>query len=299
MSSIDFQTLTSIPLLEGLRPEDVAALLPLIETMHYKKGDILFREGDPGGALMIVALGEVEIFIFDENQNRIVLSVVKERGFFGEVSLFDHGPRTANAIALGHTHVWVLRRDVMEAYIMKYPTAALHLIAVLAKRVRDANLLITSKYRDPFEVLQEQSNFWDRLADRTVRAVGSWPYLSGIAVVCVIWLLINGMHFVDWDAGFNVLNIVLVVLAALQLPLVMMSQRRQEAYEHVLMDIDHQVNLQAQLALLDVTRKLDTVHDTLTAQVERLEKLEQIRMSIHSHEAGLTDEEHDRESDSV
>jgi len=64
-------------------------LAPNIETRNYEKGETLFLKGDKGGALLIVVSGTVELFVYDENRTRIVLSQVKEGGFFGEVSLFD------------------------------------------------------------------------------------------------------------------------------------------------------------------------------------------------------------------
>ena len=273
MSAINYSKLVAVPLLEGLHAEDFKALAPDIEIKRYSPGEILFHQGDAGGALMIVAHGAVELFIYDDNQTRVVLEHVDEGGFFGEVSLFDGSARTANAIATAPTEIWLLQHEVMTNFLRKYPDAAIHIITILSKRLRDANFLITAKYRDPFEILQEQSSRWDRLVDQVVRAVGSWPYLSTLGVLSLIWLFINGMHLVTWDIGFSILNIALVVIGALQLPLVMMNQRRQEAYEHVLADMDHQVNLKAQLALMDVTRKLDRVQETITLQVEHLERL--------------------------
>ncbi len=284
MTLVTYHTLATVPLLEGLEQDDLKKLAPYVETHSYKQGETLFLQGDPGGALMIVASGEVELFIYDDHQNRVVLSRVGSGNFFGEVTLFDNSSRTANAIATVPTDVLVLRQDVMVAFLSKYPNAAIHIINVLSKRLRDANNLISSKYRDPFEVLNEKSNFWDRMVDKVVRAVGSWPYVTMISTLAIIWLILNGLIHIGWDPGpsFGILNISLVIIGAIQVPLVMMSQRRQEAYEHVLADMDHQVNLKAQLALMEVTRKLDRVQETLLDQAGRLERLER-HDPLHNH----------------
>ncbi len=85
--TLSHTTLATVPLLEGLSPEDLVALAPNLEKRTYDAGETLFLKGDPGGALLIVVTGTVELFIFDEHESRILLSQVKAGGFFGEVSL--------------------------------------------------------------------------------------------------------------------------------------------------------------------------------------------------------------------
>src|SRR5579872_6025311 len=86
--STNYGVLASVPLLEGLAADDLAALAPNIEHRIYEKGETLFLIGDPGGALLIVVTGAVDLFVFDDDNKRIVLSQVVAGGFFGEVSLF-------------------------------------------------------------------------------------------------------------------------------------------------------------------------------------------------------------------
>src|SRR5579859_2501597 len=125
---IDMELLANVPLLEGLQPEDYTQLAPFLETRVYEQGDTLFLKGDPGGALIIILDGEVELFIFDESGSHIVLSVVGSGGFFGEVTLFDRGQRSTNARATKHTRAVILRQEVMITYLRKYPDSAIHII---------------------------------------------------------------------------------------------------------------------------------------------------------------------------
>src|SRR5258707_1190500 len=110
------------------------------------------RRSDSGGAI-----GDLLMLItLDEHESRILLSPVKAGGFFGEVSLFDGGERTANAIATETTQVVILRQDVMVAFLYKNPKAAIHVINVLSRRLRDNTLLLaTNKDRKAFDVLEE------------------------------------------------------------------------------------------------------------------------------------------------
>src|SRR5260221_6965003 len=124
--NINTATLAAVPLLEGLQAEDLTALIQQIQSRTYEKGETLFLTGDPGGALLIVVSGVVELFVYDENQNRIVLNQVGSGGFFGEVSLFDNGPRTANAIATETTEILILRQEVMVNFLRRHPDGAIH-----------------------------------------------------------------------------------------------------------------------------------------------------------------------------
>src|SRR5258707_15176256 len=82
-----------------------------------------------------------------------------------------------------------------------------------------------------------------------------------------------------WDRPleFNVLNLLLTIVGALQVPLILMSQRRQDAYAQIAADLEYQVNLKAQLSILEVTRKLDWLREAMMDQTARLERLESIQ----------------------
>jgi len=291
---INQSTLAGVPLLEGLPPDDFNVLAPHIQTRMYDKGETLFLQGDPGGALLIVVSGAVELFIYDENNNRVVLSVVTAGGFFGEVSLFDNSARTANAIATELTEVLILRQDVMVDFLSKHPSAAIQIINMLSKRLRDTNALISSRERNAYDVLEEKRALWERVADRAASLVGSWRYLTALMIFTILWIVLNALRTIGiWDRPpeYNVLNLTITILGALQLPLILMSQRRQDDFERIAADMDHQVNLKAQLSILEVTRKLDWLKEAMldqTAQLERLEKAHNLASEAGETASSLT-----------
>ena len=278
--TLSHATLATVPLLEGLSPEDLVALAPDLEQRTFDAGETLFLLGDPGGALLIVVSGSVELFIFDENQSRILLSQVKTGGFFGEVSLFDNGLRTANAIATETTQVVILRQAVMVEFLYKNPKTAIHVINVLSRRLRDNTILLaTNKDRQAYDVLQEQLSIFEKVAARAARLVGSWPYLTFIVTLIVLWVVLNTTSLLGiWDRPyeFNILNLLLTIVGALQVPLILMAQRRQDDYERIAADLQYQVNLKAQLSILELNRKLDWLREAMLDQVQRLEQLEEL-----------------------
>jgi uncharacterized membrane protein len=278
MATLNYTTLATVPLLEGLQPDDLNALAPNFESQTYEKGETLFIKGDPGGALLIVISGIVELFIYDENKNPILLSRVTQGGFFGEITLFDSSERTANAIATETAHVLVLRQKVMVDFLLKHPEAAIHVINVLSKRLRDTtDLLVTNKNRQAYDIFQEQRSIWDRVADRASHLVGSWRYLSFLILVVIAWVILNASRMLGiWDRPFefNILNLTLTIVGALQVPLILMSQRKQDDYSRISADLEYQVNLKAQLSILEVNRKLDWLRESMLDQTARLERLE-------------------------
>jgi CRP/FNR family transcriptional regulator len=151
--SLDRSALTAVPLFEGLDAEELDILIGHIDTLTYQPGDLLFSEGDPSGSLMIVGSGAVEIFVYDENHNPIVLNTITQNGFFGEVTLFDNTPRSTNARIAGPTELYVIHRDDMVDFLHKHPDAAIKIITVLSKRLRDATTRITTKQVNAYEVL--------------------------------------------------------------------------------------------------------------------------------------------------
>ena len=275
-AELNYALLAQVPLLEGLQMDDFTELAPSLEAQVFEPGDTLFLQGDPGGALVIVLDGEVELFVYDDTNKRVVLSVVKAGGFFGEMTLFDQSTRSTNARSTQHTRIVVLRQEVMTSFLRKHPESAIHIITILSKRLRDTTQLVTAKEDgNAFEMLQQSTNVWEHLADHVSSVVGSWGYLGGLVCVILAWVLISVSRSpASVPVPLDILGIVITTLGALQLPLILMSQNRQDRFEQIQADLDHQVNVKAQLSILEVTRRLDWLQEAMLEQAHRLDQLE-------------------------
>jgi len=97
--ALDPVILNEIEHLQGLNPGEKAALGERMDLMRYQPGQIVFEYGDPGHALFIVRSGEVEIYIKNNQGDKIILEVSRPGDVFGEISLLDGGPRTASVVA--------------------------------------------------------------------------------------------------------------------------------------------------------------------------------------------------------
>jgi len=138
--------------------------------------------------------------------------------------------------------------------------------------------------RNPLEDSPEGSTFGQRMADRIARVGGSWKFILGFVLVMIVWICVNTLLLLTRSFDpypFILLNLVLSCLAALQAPVIMMSQNRQEARDRRITLRDYQVNLKAELEIRQLNRKLDhllthqwkSLDDIQRTQAELLEKL--------------------------
>jgi uncharacterized membrane protein len=266
--------LAYVPLFALLDDEERAALAGVLEGARFAKGKAIFRTGEVGGALYLVNAGLVRVS-FDNNEGAEVILGEYGRGqVFGEISLLDGGPRTSTAMALEDTEVLILNRSHLLEMITKYPHSAMDLLTVIGARLRATDqLLRTQVTRNVNVEAEERLTLGQRLADRVAAFGGSWPFILVFCAVMILWIALNS----SWMLGENIfdaypyqaLNLVLSMLAALQAPIIMMSQNRQAAKDRLQADLDYRINLKAELEVAHLHKKIDRIWEDLQAQLAR------------------------------
>src|ERR1700736_1025110 len=254
------ELLAHIPLFESLTPEDLDALSNRLEEANYADSDVIFRQGDDGSSLFIIDDGAVEIS-YGEGRGRVVLTTLFPGQYFGELSLFDRAPRSATATAVKKSRLIRLDRDDLVDFVNKNPPAALRIIAEMSERLRQTNELMSQQVsRNVLEEEEEHLTLGQRVADRVAAFGGSWPFLFLFAVIMTIWMGINIIQWTNFDPyPFILLNLVLSTLAALQAPVIMMSQNRQSHKDRMHAQQDYEVNLMAEIEIRDLHDKLDSL----------------------------------------
>jgi uncharacterized membrane protein len=122
----------------------------------------------------------------------------------------------------------------------------------------------TTVSRDAADVADAQAKFGDRLADRVAAVGGSWAFIIAFAVVLFGWMILNSDILGHFGRAFDpypyiFLNLLLSTLAAIQAPVIMMSQNRQSAKDRLAASLDYETNLRAELDILRVHHKLDHI----------------------------------------
>ncbi len=248
--------------------EELRELCQHIEERDFVAGQTVFRLGDPGGEMHVVLAGRVELFIVDNDGRRVLVGVAEPGEIFGEFSLFDSEPRSASAIAVVGTRTCCIDRDDLTLLFTQKPQAALDILAVLSRRLRRTDLMLAEHMApNANAVIEEKATLGDRVSDAVARVGGSWTFINLFGVVLVVWMGFNtwqwfGMPGFD-PPPFIGLNLLLSTIAALQAPVIMMSQNRQDAKDRVRADIEYEVNLRAELGVRELQAKVDTMKEEL------------------------------------
>jgi CRP/FNR family cyclic AMP-dependent transcriptional regulator len=129
-------TLQKVPLFSQLGPADLQRVLEVARERAYPKNSVILFEDDPGDALYIVKQGQVKVVLIGEDGREVILSVLGEGDFFGEMALIDDEPRSAHVIAMDDSTLLVLRREDFQGLLMQTPAMALAMLRELTRRLR-------------------------------------------------------------------------------------------------------------------------------------------------------------------
>ncbi|MGA2384536.1 MAG: Crp/Fnr family transcriptional regulator [Gemmatimonadales bacterium] len=137
MSATD--VLKKVPLFSDLSEVELARFAEVTREREYPKNSVILFEDDPGDALYIVSAGQVKVVLIGEDGREVILSVLGDGDFFGEMALIDDEPRSAHVIAMRDSQLLVLRRDDFQAQLVAQPKIGLKLLRVLVQRLRRAD----------------------------------------------------------------------------------------------------------------------------------------------------------------
>jgi CRP/FNR family transcriptional regulator, cyclic AMP receptor protein len=282
----DVNLLAEVPLFQLLDDDERATLAGLLDVRSFSKGETVFNYGDAGDALYIVRRGSVQVFVEDCTGETIILSENLTGDVFGEISLLDGGPRTATAVAIDETEALVMNRGDLLDLITRHPHAAMDLLSVMGRRLRSTDELLRTHVSRNLNVEEEERlTLGQRIADHVASFGGSWSFIITFGVVLLGWIAVNvylavrgAQHGLSPEKAafdpypFILLNLFLSMLAALQAPVIMMSQNRQAAKDRLKGDLDYEVNLKAELEVAQLHRKVDRVYEELQANFARLHR---------------------------
>jgi CRP/FNR family transcriptional regulator, cyclic AMP receptor protein len=265
--SEEAQSLARVPLFKRLEPHELEKLAEEIDQVNFKAGETIFSQHDKGDALYVVETGSVHLWITDEDVQQVTVDELKPGAFFGELAVLDGGERSTGATAVEDTHLHRLGSDEFQKFLLAHPDIALDVICEIGSRLRRTNLLVSQRVaRNINREMEEKFTLGQRVADRVASFGGSWTFIFIFGVVLFSWMLIN--IFLAWKFGgepfgdkgtfdpypFIMLNLVLSCLAAIQAPIIMMSQNRAAEKDRLAAEQDFKVNLKSELMLEELIR---------------------------------------------
>jgi uncharacterized membrane protein len=253
-----------------LDEQEQRALSEHLRPCRLSDGEYVFHAGGAAAALYQVRSGKVQVELDTYEGERLVVDELQPGEVFGEISFFDGGPRTASAVAVGDTELLQCTREALLEFLTTHPHAALDLLGVMGTRLRRTDDLL--RLRATRNVNQEdadQLTLGDRVADKVASFGGSWTFIGTFAGVLLAWVTVNSLLLAKhaFDAyPYILLNLFLSMLAALQAPVIMMSQNRLAAKDRLKADLDYKTNLKAELEIAELHKRLDAVYELLNSR---------------------------------
>ena len=269
-NQMTLEALRSVPLFSSLSDDAAIELRDLLAIKDVSASTELFHKGDTGNAMYLIETGRVRISIVDEDEKEITLAELAQGDFFGEMSIIDGRQRSADAKVIENARLAVLSRPDFLAFVRSNPDVALGMLGALSDRLRRTDELIRSRVsRNANEEQRKRATMADRAADMIAEFGGSWKFIGVSIGLIVFWIVFNSyILFGGFDPKpYQMLNLVLAVIAGMQAPIIMMSQNRQGEKDRLRADLDYRVNLKNELSLAEVLRRLDVLES------ERLPKL--------------------------
>lgn len=132
-------TLRRVPLFTHLGDHELARVSAAARDRSYPKNSVILFEDDPGDALFVVVAGQVKVVLIGEDGREVILAVLGDGDFFGEMSLIDDEPRSAHVIAMEDSSLLVLRREDFQTALEEHPRIAVGLLRALSRRLRRAD----------------------------------------------------------------------------------------------------------------------------------------------------------------
>jgi uncharacterized membrane protein len=264
------EALRSVPLFASLDDNAATELRSLLQSRTVSHNNWLFRQGDSGDSMYLIESGRISISIKDEDGHEVVLAELAEGDFFGEMALIDGKQRSADAKVVEDATLAVLARPVFIAFVRSNPDVALEMLSAVSNRLRRTDALLRSRVsRNVNEEQAARLTMADRAADAIAEFGGSWKFIGASIGLILFWIVLNSyLLSSSFDqAPYQMLNLVLAVIAGMQAPIIMMSQNRQGEKDRLRADLDYQVNLKNELSLAEVLRRLDVLES------ERLPRL--------------------------
>ncbi len=258
--------LRNVPLFALLDQEELNVLSMQVELRTFPARKRIWRIGDPGSNAYIVRSGAVEVSVIDEDAQEVVIETASEGEVFGLASMLETTEHRTTALALEDTHCIELSRDDIVVLLTRKPMAGMDMMTVLGRQLHASHELVRLRAsRNANDLIEEEETTGERVADIVARFGGSWTFIITFALVLTTYTTVNVLlrgH--AWDPyPFILLNLFLSMLAAIQAPVIMMSQNRQDTKDRVRGELDYAVNRRAEAEIQALSRRLSLVTDKI------------------------------------
>jgi CRP/FNR family transcriptional regulator, cyclic AMP receptor protein len=260
------EVLKRVPLFALLDDDETAVLAGQVEVKTFAPRQRIWKMGDAGGRAYVLVSGRVRVATVDEDNQEVVVDEPGAGEFFGFASMLEQTPHQTSATALEECECVEVDREDIAVLLERKPHAGMDMLAVLGRQFHSAQQLVRLRAtRNANVMIEEKETFGERVADSVARFGGSWTFIITFAFVLSIYVTINAMlRRSAWDPyPFILLNLFLSMLAAIQAPVIMMSQNRQDSRDRLRSELDYDVNRRAASDIQGLARKLNLLGEKI------------------------------------
>ncbi len=256
------EVLKHVPLFALLDEDETAVLAGQVELKTFAPRQRIYKMDDPGGQAYVMVSGTVRVTTVDQDHQEVVVDEPQHGEFFGFASMLEQTPHQTTAIALDETVCLEVDRHDIAVLLQRKPLAGMDMLTVLGRQFHASQQLVRLRaMRNPNDVIDREATFGERIADTVAGFGGSWTFIITFLAVLIIYSATNmTLGRRAWDPyPFILLNLFLSMLAALQAPVIMMSQNRQDTRDRLRSELDYEVNRRAEAEIQGLAGKLNHI----------------------------------------
>ena len=261
--------LRHVPLFSLLDDEELSVLAGQVELREFAAKQRIYKAGEKSTRAFVVLTGCVRVTLIDEDGQEVLFGEPKHGEFFGFASMLENTQHQTTAVAIDRTVCVEVDRNDLRQLLTRKPEAGLDMLTVLAREIHSAQALVRGRVaKNPNEIIDERETFGERIADRVAGFGGSWTFIISFGVTLAAYVTLNIILLhtqgKTWDPyPFILLNLFLSMLAAIQAPVIMMSQNRQDQKDRVRSELDFEVNRRAESEIQALSRKLNFLNEKI------------------------------------
>jgi len=266
------EVLTKVPLFALLDEEETGVLASQVELKTFAPRQRIYKMGDPGGQAYVLVSGLIRVTTVDEDHQEVVVDEPATGEFLGFASMLEGTAHQTSAIAIEESVCIEVDREDIAVLLQRKPMAGMDMLSVLGKQFHASQQLVRIRStRNPNDLIEQEATLGEHIADGVARFGGSWGFIITFAVVLTVYTTVNiVLGRGAWDPyPFILLNLFLSMLAAIQAPVIMMSQNRQDTKDRLRGELDYEVNRRSESEIQGLARKLHLLVD----KVDDIEEL--------------------------
>jgi CRP/FNR family transcriptional regulator, cyclic AMP receptor protein len=262
----DKDELRHVPLFALLDDEELALLASMVEIRKFASRQRIYKIDEAADRAYVMLSGTVRVTTVDEDQQEVVVDEPGHGELFGFAAMLEQVPHHTSAHAIEEAACLEVNRAAIEALLHRKPMAAMDMMAAMGRQFHASQELVRRRAsRNVNDVIEETSTFGQRIADSVAQFGGSWTFIIIFGIVLMVYSSLNiALARKAWDPyPFILLNLFLSMLAAIQAPVIMMSQNRQDMKDRLRGELDYAVNRRAESEIQGLSRKLNLLEDKL------------------------------------